>query len=148
MSVLSNPPPEPHAQIPVTHALIHDPWVEPFTTGNPIPYSNSYSSEPSPLTTSSPSSPGGSSTDVSTATLCATPTPDEKTNASTPRMLVLNSEAFTLWEGHFERVLDVVRAWEPAGRRVITMCAYPSNHLCIRLLIFAYGSTHGTHHLL
>jgi platelet-activating factor acetylhydrolase len=36
-------------------------------------------------------------------------------------MLVLNSDRFTLWEDHFERLKGVVEAWEPEGRRVLTL---------------------------
>jgi len=36
-------------------------------------------------------------------------------------MLVLNSDPFTLWKEHFARLKSVVEAWEPEGRRVLTL---------------------------
>jgi platelet-activating factor acetylhydrolase len=42
-------------------------------------------------------------------------------------MLVLNSDPFTLWKDHFERLKGVVEAWEPNGRRVLTLGEY-SDH--------------------
>jgi platelet-activating factor acetylhydrolase len=36
-------------------------------------------------------------------------------------MLVINSDPFTLWKCHFERLKSVVEAWEPEGRRVLTL---------------------------
>ncbi|EGO27802.1 hypothetical protein SERLADRAFT_447019 [Serpula lacrymans var. lacrymans S7.9] len=38
-----------------------------------------------------------------------------------PRLLVINSEGFTLWKDHFERLVGVVGVWEPAGRRLLTI---------------------------
>ena len=38
-----------------------------------------------------------------------------------PRMLVINSEIFTLWEEHFSRLQEVVKAWEPESNRIITL---------------------------
>jgi hypothetical protein len=38
-----------------------------------------------------------------------------------PRILVINSETFTLWEEHFSRLQQVVKAWEPESRRIITL---------------------------
>jgi len=36
-------------------------------------------------------------------------------------MLVLNSDAFTVWKDHFERLKSIVEAWEPDGRRILTL---------------------------
>ncbi|KAJ8086824.1 hypothetical protein PM082_005649 [Marasmius tenuissimus] len=36
-SILSSKPPEGHFDIPVSHALIYDPWLEPFSTPGPLP---------------------------------------------------------------------------------------------------------------
>jgi platelet-activating factor acetylhydrolase len=37
---------------------------------------------------------------------------------------VLNSETFTLWGNHYERLQDVIRGWEPHGQRIITLGQY------------------------
>ncbi|KAG2156227.1 tRNA synthetases class I, catalytic domain-containing protein [Suillus clintonianus] len=38
-----------------------------------------------------------------------------------PQLLVINSERFSLWKDHFTRLIDVVQAWEPEKRRVLTI---------------------------
>lgn len=38
-----------------------------------------------------------------------------------PRLLVLNSEIFTLWKDHYSRLQDVVNSWEPQGQRIMTL---------------------------
>jgi platelet-activating factor acetylhydrolase len=42
-------------------------------------------------------------------------------------MLVINSEAFTLWKDHFERLQDVMAVWEPQGQRILTICKFLNN---------------------
>ena len=42
--------------------------------------------------------------------------------APAPRMLVLQSEGFTLWADHFARLLRTVKRWE--GGRVLTLGEY------------------------
>lgn len=41
-----------------------------------------------------------------------------------PRLLVLNSEIFTLWKDHYLRLQDVVNSWEPEGQRIMTLGNY------------------------
>ncbi|KAF8897699.1 platelet-activating factor acetylhydrolase [Infundibulicybe gibba] len=48
------------------------------------------------------------------------PSPREKTQ-KLPRMLVINSETFTLWKDHFARLRDVVLSWEPEEKRILTL---------------------------
>ncbi|KAK1233311.1 hypothetical protein PQX77_003537 [Marasmius sp. AFHP31] len=36
-SILSSKPPEGYSDVPVSHALIYDPWLEPFPTPGPLP---------------------------------------------------------------------------------------------------------------
>ncbi|KAF9464383.1 platelet-activating factor acetylhydrolase [Collybia nuda] len=38
-----------------------------------------------------------------------------------PRLLVMNSETFTLWKDHYSRLQDVVNMWEPQGQRIMTL---------------------------
>ncbi|EKM80049.1 hypothetical protein AGABI1DRAFT_120085 [Agaricus bisporus var. burnettii JB137-S8] len=38
-----------------------------------------------------------------------------------PKVLVINSEAFTLWKDHFSRLQDVMSVWEPQGQRILTI---------------------------
>ncbi|KAG2369618.1 platelet-activating factor acetylhydrolase, isoform II-domain-containing protein [Suillus spraguei] len=38
-----------------------------------------------------------------------------------PQLLVINSEKFSLWKDHFARLIDVVQAWEPEKRRLLTI---------------------------
>lgn len=38
-----------------------------------------------------------------------------------PRMLVINSETFTVWKDHFARLQKVVAGWEPQGGRLLTL---------------------------
>lgn len=40
-----------------------------------------------------------------------------------PRMLVINSEAFTLWKDHYARLQKVVAEWEPQGGHILTIRA-------------------------
>ena len=38
-----------------------------------------------------------------------------------PRMLVINSETFTVWKDHFARLQEVVKGWEPEEKSIITL---------------------------
>lgn len=40
---------------------------------------------------------------------------------SHPRMLVINSETFTLWKDHYARLQEVVAGWEPHGGKILTL---------------------------
>ncbi|OCH92195.1 hypothetical protein OBBRIDRAFT_727394 [Obba rivulosa] len=81
LSILSNPPlqmPGSDARfdaLPITHALVLDPWLEPFPSPGPNPH------------------------------LEATRGPHM------PKILIINSEAFTLWKSHFARLQEVMQTW-------------------------------------
>jgi platelet-activating factor acetylhydrolase len=117
-SLLSSPPPaNEYPQIPVTQALILDPWIEPIPSPGPAPLSDrnlNISPEGSPEQTTASTGSLSESTAKGSGTLM-------QDSRSLPRMLVLNSDRFTLWKDHFERLKDVVEAWEPEGQRVLTL---------------------------
>ncbi|KZP24695.1 hypothetical protein FIBSPDRAFT_856902 [Athelia psychrophila] len=128
LSILANPPPEQHARIPTAHALALDPWLEPlaasFPNLDPTPISvPTGPSEPSLLTasTSTAEEATASQAGVDAATVQAHLRPAKGQGQGPVRVLVLNSEGFTLWKDHFARLRAVVDAWEPAGRRVLTL---------------------------
>ncbi|KAJ7129494.1 platelet-activating factor acetylhydrolase, isoform II-domain-containing protein [Mycena epipterygia] len=100
--ILSTPPPsDAYPPIPVTKVLLYDPWLEPLPSPGPTPTTSF--SDPSTLDGSSPLSLKPSSS-----------RPPEK-------MLVINSQVFSLWKDHFTRLTGVVDAWEPQGRRLLTL---------------------------
>lgn len=37
------------------------------------------------------------------------------------RMLVINSETFTLWKDHYARLKEIVKGWEPEGKNILTL---------------------------
>ncbi|KAI0249989.1 platelet-activating factor acetylhydrolase [Lactifluus subvellereus] len=76
-AMLSDPSPreEDVSHIPVSHALVLDPWLEPIPSPGPEPFTGRHS-----------------------------PSKHRK-------LMVINSEGFTLWEDHFKRVEQVVPAW-------------------------------------
>lgn len=47
--------------------------------------------------------------------------PETQIQSAPPRMLVINSEAFTVWKSHYERLREVVAHWEPQGGRILTL---------------------------
>jgi len=61
--------------LPITHALVLDPWLEPLATPGPAPHV------------------------------------EATRDSRAPTILVINSEEFTLWKDHFDRLQDVVRTW-------------------------------------
>lgn len=90
LSILSNPPPTLQGQhlttIPVQRAVVLDPWLEPLPSPGPEPYRVEVSIK------------------------------DNSARVEAPALLVLNSEQFTVWHPHFERLRDVVRTWDRAAR--------------------------------
>ena len=60
-------------------------------------------------------------------------------------MLVINSEEFTVWSEHYERLREVVANWEPQGGRILTLgvafpvCLIMINSLCRPFIV---GSRH------
>ncbi|KAJ7094602.1 platelet-activating factor acetylhydrolase, isoform II-domain-containing protein [Mycena belliarum] len=90
--------------LPVSKVLMYDPWLEPLPTPGPTPtasFSALSTLEGAPSTESEQKKPA--------------------TGRQLPQMLVINSQAFTLWNDHFTRLSGVVNAWEPQGRRLLTL---------------------------
>ncbi|KAI0796861.1 platelet-activating factor acetylhydrolase [Abortiporus biennis] len=81
-SILSQPPPTLHEvafdPLPVDHALVFDPWLDPLPSPGPSPLELKSSLSPS---------------------------------SNVPNLLVLNSEGYTLWEDHFNRLREIVHTW-------------------------------------
>ncbi|KAF9268144.1 hypothetical protein L218DRAFT_892916 [Marasmius fiardii PR-910] len=90
LSILSSNAPPDFSTLPCTHALIYDPWLEPFPTPGPIPKALP---QPAHL------NPSQSFSDV-------------------PRMLVINSEPFTLWKDHFPQLQTAVHKWGPQAKLI------------------------------
>jgi platelet-activating factor acetylhydrolase len=109
LSILSSAPPSnAYPPIPISKVLLYDPWLEPLSSPGPTPTPSSSFSEPSNCEGTVPASvlkPNGR--------------PPEK-------MLVINSQVFSLWTVHFTRLVDIVNAWEPQGRRLLTLSAFLS----------------------
>ncbi|KAK0473074.1 platelet-activating factor acetylhydrolase, isoform II-domain-containing protein [Armillaria novae-zelandiae] len=88
------------APISSTNALIFDPWIDPLTF--PSPEHLSADRKSSEIVSF------GNST---------------KRRSSLPRLLVINSEKFTLWKEHFERLENIVMCWGADGRLLTLACA-------------------------
>ncbi|KAJ7638931.1 platelet-activating factor acetylhydrolase, isoform II-domain-containing protein [Roridomyces roridus] len=95
LSILSNPPPKGFSPIPIKKVLLYDPWLDPLPTPGPSPIS---------------------SMSEATATDVEKPPVEQR-----EEMLVINSQIFSLWTEHFTRLSSVVDAWEPQGRRLLTL---------------------------
>ncbi|KAG5633990.1 hypothetical protein H0H81_004006, partial [Sphagnurus paluster] len=91
LSILSSNPPPEYTHLPITHALILDPWLEPLPEPGPLPLETLRQ---------------GALID------------NDKTH---PQMLVINSEVFTLWKDHYARLENIMRVWEPQGKRILTL---------------------------
>ncbi|KZT72535.1 hypothetical protein DAEQUDRAFT_808989 [Daedalea quercina L-15889] len=99
LSVLSNPPPalpgsdheERLEALPLTHALVLDPWLEPLPTPGPAPRV------------------------------------EATRDSRAPRVLILNSEEFTLWRDHFARLRTVVQEWRQPNSPY-SSCSRDNNH--------------------
>jgi len=94
--------------MPVTNALVLDPWLEPLPLPGPFPIC------PGPIVESVPKS-ATCSLDLDKSNI------RNQLDTCLPRVMVLNSETFTLWRNHYERLQDVVRGWEPHAPRIITL---------------------------
>ncbi|SJL01785.1 uncharacterized protein ARMOST_05108 [Armillaria ostoyae] len=90
--ILSTEHSEWAAPIPVTNMLIFDPWLDPM----PLPSIE-------PLNEDHNSLEGVYFEDTM------------KRKISLPRLLVINSEKFTLWKEHFDRLENIVRSWGADG---------------------------------
>ncbi|KAK0191153.1 platelet-activating factor acetylhydrolase, isoform II-domain-containing protein [Armillaria mellea] len=90
--ILSAEHPEWAAPIPVINMLIFDPWLDPM----PLPSVEPLSEDHNALE-------GVYLEDTM------------KQKISLPRLLVINSEKFTLWKEHFDRLENIVRSWGADG---------------------------------
>lgn len=86
--LLSNPPPAGCEPLPVTHALLLDPWIQPFPSSSPAP--------------------------------CAT--------YRNVKMAIINSEQYTLWRTHFERLQRVAKSWNDTP--IYTILQSTHMHFC------------------
>jgi platelet-activating factor acetylhydrolase len=111
LSILSTPPPSGHEHLPIAQTLVLDPWLEPLPAPGPVPH----------LKRLDNANADGDTLQDDTAVTDASLSPPLGRNPDLPRMLVINSETFTLWEDHFSRLQLVVKAWEPEGKRIITL---------------------------
>jgi platelet-activating factor acetylhydrolase len=112
--MLSTKPPPEYKNIPVNKALILDPWLEPLPSPGPAPLQSDSSSITDSVTFSL------DRTIVNKESVLASDRDDQL-----PRVLVLNSEVFTLWKDHYSRLQDVISAWEPQGKRIMTLGNQP-----------------------
>lgn len=98
----SSPPPQPslqrYSRLPVRDAIILDPWLEPFPTPGPTPFS------------STPASLNGNTEHIQNG--------NGSFSYNNTRLLVINSEAFTLWTSHFKRLAGVVNGWNSNAKLV------------------------------
>ena len=127
------PPDNGHQMLPVSHAIILDPWIEPLPTPGPAPYAASSSAttlfegkHPSNDLRSLQS--GETQVDVAAVTENGGRAHDKERQPAPPRLLVINSEKFTLWNSHFSRLREVVETWEPQGRCLLTLGECPVAH--------------------
>ncbi|KAF8076569.1 platelet-activating factor acetylhydrolase, isoform II-domain-containing protein [Lyophyllum atratum] len=111
LSILSTNPPPEYPYIPISRALILDPWLEPLPLPGPVPLLRTLSSlsDKSASTADSLNRTGDQALD------------DPSCHSQLPQILVINSETFTLWKDHYTRLQDVIKAWEPQGRRILTL---------------------------
>ncbi|KAF8631576.1 hypothetical protein AX15_002327 [Amanita polypyramis BW_CC] len=113
LSVLSTSPPLEHKHIPIAQMLVLDPWLEPLPTPGLIPHLRPNSN--------------GDATSSSSSSLEDTVIDNDPLSKAVaqesklPRILVINSETFTLWEEHFSRLQKLIKAWEPESKKLITL---------------------------
>ncbi|KAH7876864.1 platelet-activating factor acetylhydrolase, isoform II-domain-containing protein [Lentinula edodes] len=93
-----------YSRIPVRDTLILDPWLEPLPSPGPTPYSGV-----------------GQGVTHDNATVAGDQFNGDAEDGSGhigSRLLVINSEAFTLWTSHFERLKETVKGWGPDAKLV------------------------------
>jgi len=121
LSMLSTRPDEAYSPIPITQAVVLDPWLEPLSSPGPAPIDLSY------LTADKSEATMESTNNSSESEITAMSTQDANNlNAfqmpsPRPRLLVINSETFTIWKDHFARLQEVVKGWEPNGGNILTI---------------------------
>ncbi|KAH0587764.1 hypothetical protein H2248_006520 [Termitomyces sp. 'cryptogamus'] len=121
LTILSSTPPLEYPHIPVSHALIFDPWLEPLPLPEPIPI-RLLQNPAQLITLSTPGAGAGHSPQDDGQARHDKPQDGQaRYDGRLPQMLVINSEVFTLWKDHYTRVKRIVKAWEPEGRRLLTL---------------------------
>ncbi|KAF8165535.1 platelet-activating factor acetylhydrolase, isoform II-domain-containing protein [Crassisporium funariophilum] len=114
LSLLSSEPLEGYSPIPVIRSVILDPWLEPLPSPGPVPlpkeiHSNGIDAVQSMMTS------------LEGTNLSSNKNNNIDNGSIHPRMLVINSETFTVWKDHFARLQEVVAGWEPQGGRIMTI---------------------------
>ncbi|KAF9569098.1 hypothetical protein CPC08DRAFT_732375 [Agrocybe pediades] len=114
LSLLSTPPLEGYRRIPLDKTIILDPWLDPLPSPGPFPVRHDIKTEER----------ASSETEVASEMDAALPGNDlnpKSEGGSHPEMLVINSEAFTLWKDHYARLKEVIAGWHPQGGRIMTI---------------------------
>lgn len=101
----------------MSRALVLDPWLEPIPSPGPAPVAVH---RPSSRTDSL----ANSAIDSASTLLDGTALDPGSEIPLLPRMLVVNSERFTLWKDHFARLQAILAAWEPHGGRIVTLSRF------------------------
>ncbi|KAF5322885.1 hypothetical protein D9619_000626 [Psilocybe cf. subviscida] len=113
LSLLSNKPLDGYPPLNVERAVVLDPWLEPLPTPGPLPYINSASSGEAAAKSSLEDATSSNAGDASGSDF------ESKTGHS--KMLVINSETFTLWKDHYARLKESMAQWGPGGGRILTL---------------------------
>lgn len=120
--MLSTPPPSSkYSPIPITNALALDPWLEPLASPGPAPYLPNQEPSSLPLEAALDAAAHAPTARSSSDSNTVVVTPEIPSKHPHPRLLVINSEGFTLWKDHFSRLQSLVAAWEPEGRKLLTV---------------------------
>ncbi|KAL0949350.1 hypothetical protein HGRIS_009420 [Hohenbuehelia grisea] len=126
-SLLSTKPPlKDYDRLPVTKALIFDPWLEPLPIPGPSPFSSLAHEVESVASASSTVSlkenPMSAASADNEAPSTKNPVAEQgRPNTANLELLVINSEKFTIWKDHFARLQGVVQEWAPQGQRLLTV---------------------------
>jgi platelet-activating factor acetylhydrolase len=99
----------------VERAIVLDPWLEPLPTPGPVPYTT-FASTGETVAKSSLE-------DATSSKQGAASSSDPKSKANHSKMLVINSETFTLWKDHYARLKESMAQWGPGGGRILTLGA-------------------------
>ena len=92
--ILSNPPPSGHPPLPIRKCVVLDTWLEPLPSPGPAPlgaFRHTTAEENEGSTTKAFNIP----------------------------MIFINSEQFTVWKGHFKRLLSLVAEWTAATDKTV-----------------------------
>ncbi|KAF9534710.1 platelet-activating factor acetylhydrolase, isoform II-domain-containing protein [Crepidotus variabilis] len=133
LSVLSSGPLEGSPPIPIGHTVILDPWLEPLPTPGPVPFSEASSSE---LATAE----GLVANSIDRATPSSQGT---KVEESQMKLLVINSEQFTVWKDHYARLKEMLVHWEPQGGRLLTIVGSRHHAFSDFVLLPVIGQKYG-----